>query len=260
MDKMLRLLAMALLAVILSGCFGGGNGGNGDDHDDDHDDEIPDAFAVTITSYPASQDVNEVIRIEWLVSSGNHSGHSMYNSIRWSTQSHAQVNATNLTLETYENEEGLQEHQNIPAGEGLPLFTEFKIDQPGMYYMRAVGRNGSVHHFSDEVVVELTGVPFTDDFHEIKIGDVTTGSGAGYLAQYSPASLTVKVGDGVKWTNVDPVASHTATMSGSAADFDTGTLEGGDTSEILRFLVEGTYEYTCTIHPETMSGTIVVEA
>jgi plastocyanin len=57
---------------------------------------------------------------------------------------------------------------------------------------------------------------------------------------FSPRTLTINVGDTVRWRNSDPVA-HTATATGGA------------------FTVAGTYRYICTPHP-TMTGTIRVRA
>ena len=72
---------------------------------------------------------------------------------------------------------------------------------------------------------------------------------------YSPAELTVTVGDTVTWTNLDAV-DHTATaIDGS---WDTGLLGQGDSGSIT-FTAPGTYDYLCTPHP-SMTGRIVVVA
>lgn len=72
---------------------------------------------------------------------------------------------------------------------------------------------------------------------------------------YSPAELTIKVGESVTFTNQDS-APHTAT----AQDRDvlqTGTLNQGESATIT-FDTPGTYEYFCEFHPD-MSGVIIVE-
>lgn len=72
---------------------------------------------------------------------------------------------------------------------------------------------------------------------------------------YSPAELTVKVGESVTFTNQDPTP-HTAT----AKDRDvlqTGTLDQGE-SVTITFDKPGTYEYFCEFHPD-MKGVIIVE-
>jgi plastocyanin len=72
---------------------------------------------------------------------------------------------------------------------------------------------------------------------------------------FSPATVTVQVGDSVTWTNADATA-HTATAGDGS--FDTESIGPGESSTIA-FDTAGTYAYVCSIHP-TMSGTVVVEA
>lgn len=72
---------------------------------------------------------------------------------------------------------------------------------------------------------------------------------------FSPATLTVQVGDTVTWTNLDPV-QHTATSTSGA--FDSGLLDP-DASYSVTFTQAGTYAYLCTPHP-SMTGQVVVQA
>jgi amicyanin len=71
---------------------------------------------------------------------------------------------------------------------------------------------------------------------------------------FSPATITVNVGDSVTWTNSDAVV-HTATSTSGA--FDSGDLDQ-DESYTLTFSQAGTYEYLCTPHPE-MTGRVIVQ-
>lgn len=71
---------------------------------------------------------------------------------------------------------------------------------------------------------------------------------------FSPATMTIKVGDSITWTNQDLV-NHTATADDNS--FDTGTLSNGQ-SKTITFAKAGTYKYHCTIHPK-MLGTIIVQ-
>lgn len=71
---------------------------------------------------------------------------------------------------------------------------------------------------------------------------------------FSPATLTVKVGTKVTWTNNDSVA-HTATADQGA--FNSPTLETGSTYSFT-FTKAGTYTYHCAIH-SYMTATIVVQ-
>ena len=72
---------------------------------------------------------------------------------------------------------------------------------------------------------------------------------------FSPAELTITVGDSVTWTNLDAV-EHTATATDGS--WDTGLLGEGESGTIV-FTETGTYDYVCTPHP-SMTGRIVVEA
>jgi plastocyanin len=70
---------------------------------------------------------------------------------------------------------------------------------------------------------------------------------------FSPASVTVKTGTTVTWTNRDQ-DSHTATaMSGV---FHSPTLNTGQ-SYHYTFTTPGHFDYLCTIHP-FMTATVVV--
>jgi plastocyanin len=71
--------------------------------------------------------------------------------------------------------------------------------------------------------------------------------------QFAPATLKVKRGDTVVWTNRDPFP-HTATAAGI---FDSKPIDEGRT---FRWRADraGTIAYVCSLHP-TMKGTLEVE-
>ena len=69
---------------------------------------------------------------------------------------------------------------------------------------------------------------------------------------FSPAEITIKVGDTVTWTEQDSV-HHTTTGS----IFDSGDLGQGQTYS-KTFDEAGTYDYGCSYHP-SMKGTVIVE-
>jgi cytochrome c peroxidase len=73
---------------------------------------------------------------------------------------------------------------------------------------------------------------------------------------YHPATLTVKPGTVVTWTNLDGIR-HTATFEsaaiGSTPRFVTGSRQ------LTMPAVAGTYPYHCAVHGTRMSGTIVVQ-
>jgi plastocyanin len=72
---------------------------------------------------------------------------------------------------------------------------------------------------------------------------------------FTPATITIHVGDTVTWTNQGP-SPHTATASDGS--FNTGVLNKGQSASHT-FTKPGTFTYTCQIHP-FMHGTVVVLA
>ena len=89
-------------------------------------------------------------------------------------------------------------------------------------------------------------------------GDTAEAADATVSAQnfaFSPASVTVNVGDQVTWSNGDNVP-HTATSTTGA--FDTGNIAGGASASVA-FNTAGSFSYFCQIHPN-MTGTVVVQA
>jgi len=73
--------------------------------------------------------------------------------------------------------------------------------------------------------------------------------------KFSPATITVHVGDTITWTNDGPT-DHTATANDHS--FDTGVLKKGQSASHT-FTQAGTFAYICSIHP-FMHGTVVVLA
>lgn len=76
---------------------------------------------------------------------------------------------------------------------------------------------------------------------------------------FSPATIKVKVGGTVTWTNRDSVG-HTVTSSEDDTNtmkLDSKLLQKGETFTAT-FTEPGTYKYHCTPHPHMM-GTVIVE-
>lgn len=69
---------------------------------------------------------------------------------------------------------------------------------------------------------------------------------------FDPASLTIKIGESVKWENKD-TAAHTVVFT----DFKSDTLKTGDEFTHV-FDTAGTFSYKCGVHP-TMTGEIIVK-
>jgi plastocyanin len=70
---------------------------------------------------------------------------------------------------------------------------------------------------------------------------------------FNPATITVKAGDKVTWTNNDGLA-HTVTLDDNSVD--SGILTPGATFNNT-FTAAGTFAYHCKIHPP-MHGTVTV--
>ena len=71
---------------------------------------------------------------------------------------------------------------------------------------------------------------------------------------YAPATVTVKVGTTVTWTNKDTDAHTVTSMNGGP--LHSQPLNTGD-SYRYTFTTAGRYDYLCTIHP-FMTATVVV--
>jgi amicyanin len=70
---------------------------------------------------------------------------------------------------------------------------------------------------------------------------------------FSPATITVKAGSTVMWTNDDSI-QHDITFDGGG--IASGALNQNDTFSHT-FAAAGTYHYICSIHP-FMHGTVIV--
>ena len=75
---------------------------------------------------------------------------------------------------------------------------------------------------------------------------------------YSPASLTINVGDTVTWTNMD-TAPHTVTVTSGPVKFSSGNLAKGE-SFSYTFTKAGSYQYYCAVHPDMVASVTVVGA
>jgi plastocyanin len=71
---------------------------------------------------------------------------------------------------------------------------------------------------------------------------------------FTPATLTVTVGDTVVWVNKDPFP-HTVTSPAGA--FDSHTMAPGQSWRYTP-IKAGVFPYVCTLHP-TMQATLTVE-
>jgi len=75
---------------------------------------------------------------------------------------------------------------------------------------------------------------------------------------FTPATLTIKSGTKVTWTNYD-TAPHTVTVDSGPVKFNSPTLQKGD-SFTYTFTAPGTYSYYCAVHPDMMAKVVVTGA
>jgi len=93
-------------------------------------------------------------------------------------------------------------------------------------------------------------------------------SGANNDTSGTLCTVTIDVGDSVKWTNTTSITPHTATHCPDNFTnclgtrlWDTGTVSGGQMSAVQGpFNTPGTFIYRCQIHPTTMRATLIVQA
>jgi len=82
---------------------------------------------------------------------------------------------------------------------------------------------------------------------------VATNTVAIQIFAFSPATVTVKAGTTITWTNRDQDAHTVTAMSGP---FQSPTLNTGQSYQYT-FSTPGRFDYLCTIHP-FMTATVVV--
>lgn len=105
------------------------------------------------------------------------------------------------------------------------------------------------------IIILNNGSPNNSNSDTTPSGNAGEGSVEIKGFAFSPATLTVKIGDSVTWTNMDS-APHTVT-SDSGSELDSPTLSKGEIYSHT-FNSAGTYNYYCTLHP-SMKGKIIVE-
>ena len=75
---------------------------------------------------------------------------------------------------------------------------------------------------------------------------------------FTPAALTVHVGDTIVWTNMD-VAPHDVTTTSAPVSLHSPTITTG-ASWRYTFTVAGTYAYICSVHPDMHASLTVLAA
>lgn len=83
----------------------------------------------------------------------------------------------------------------------------------------------------------------------------STAVAASDALKFSPSTLTVRVGQTVTWTN-DGSINHTVTFDSGPA-FNQSLNTGATVRRT--FTAAGTFAYHCSIHGQSMHGTIIVK-
>lgn len=91
--------------------------------------------------------------------------------------------------------------------------------------------------------VSISGTP------TVVVKEVNNGS---YV--FSPATVTLKVGQVVEWEDDSSGVPHNVTFTGAASGLSGPT---GTNNWEVKFIVAGTYNYKCTLHTG-MTGTVTV--
>lgn len=135
-----------------------------------------------------------------------------------------------------------------PAGTGEPKQPDAPSTGPA---------SGTPHEAED------SGEPTTDLRRAASAGGPRGGARKATSASvsvgdnfYSPASVSVDLGDTVTWRN-NGQAQHSATADDGT--FDTGVF-GAGASRSHTFTRTGTFSYYCTVHGQAQSGTVRVLA
>jgi plastocyanin len=74
---------------------------------------------------------------------------------------------------------------------------------------------------------------------------------------FTPATVTIKAGTTVTWTNTTGTPHTVTSDAGAPAPFDSGTVNAGGGTFSFTFTQPGSYGYHCNFHTY-MQGTVVV--
>lgn len=116
-----------------------------------------------------------------------------------------------------------------------------RLPSPNSHDLRRLGVRFAV---AAAILIQLSGIPAHAQALKVMIDNFT----------FTPATLTIKVGDTVTWTNRDDIPH---TVVSSAGKFRSQALDTDDRFSFT-FTEAGDYQYFCSIHPH-MIGTVKVE-
>jgi plastocyanin len=119
---------------------------------------------------------------------------------------------------------------------------------PGDTFEYVFNRSGSYRYHCEFHPTIMHGIVNVTGAREVRIGDDF----------FSPALITINVGDVVRWTQIGKEGEPHTTTSNTLI-WDSGPLLPGDTFE-FQFDKPGSYRYHCNFHPTIMHGIVNVTA
>ena len=148
------------------------------------------------------------------------------------------------------------------SGNALAVHTMFTNQFTVSYSISATATAGETVELEEEVIIEEEEEVMMEEpqtLHvEMPVGTSVPGCEETNSC-FSPADITINVGDTVHWMNVD-TSAHTVT-GGSPADGPSGVFDSSlvmaDATYAFTFDEAGSYDYFCMVHP-WMTGTITV--
>jgi len=213
------------------------------DHGFDPATACPDPATVTLEGVYASA------AFSWTVDPGaKGSGHAMRTSVHAST---SPVSDRDLAADPAAagTQLALREHQDVPA----TFRGNLTFQQPGTYYVRAYAEVDGKPVWSNATVVNVTAVMATGT--EV----VVTKAVGGPLGDFTPATVTLELGDALVLRN-DDVLEHTFTIQGP--NNGSVTVARMASSDPIVFDVPGTYSVTTddVQQPKTVQVTVKAPA
>ena len=136
-----------------------------------------------------------------------------------------------------------------PMWQWIALYLAIAVVLYGAFYYFVLAKKGGYNYNSNSVQNQSTNQQTNPTTTPVAKNSVQISN-----FSFSPATLTVKVGDAVTWTNQDSMG-HSATADDKS--FDTGLLDQGKSGKVT-FSKAGTYTYHCSAHT-SMYGTIIVQ-
>lgn len=155
--------------------------------------------------------------------------------------------ASDPTPSAYDQRNGTVQDASVPGSYNAT----FQVDDPGTYHARAHAVHDGSHYWSDEVSFQVQETGPEPENHTVQIVDIVNG--------FDPEEITVTQGDHITWENTDSQA-HTVTFDNATLG-DSGNIAAGDTYDLTvpTDLEPGSYDYVCSYHESTMTGTVTVE-